>query len=283
MQSLASGSHFLCSSQKHQAAGLIRNGLPETRDVGEEAVIEGPAVAMQRSLSRQAERSAKTRAALLLAAEQIFARDGFEAARIEDIALAAGRSRGAFYANFESKTELFLALRQQMNRKRARNLRESVRGLDDAADRDRAIKTYLVQEVLGERRLLLEIEFKLFALRRPELLNDLAEKHLETSCRINQEELAPYVPEWQGEHEVIRQKTLAVEAVLEGFALNHLFHGAVLRAQDVAMLLPGLIETIVNPAQDVRSPNASLQDHGPEARRRAKLLAANAGADPDRN
>jgi AcrR family transcriptional regulator len=140
--------------------------------------------------SRQAERSAVTRKALLAAAEQIFARDGFEAARIEDIALAAGRSRGAFYANFESKTELFLALREQVVRKRAREIRERVRDLTDPVDRDRAIKAYMVHDVLNQRQLLLEIEFKLFAVRRPEMLKDLANKHLEAGCRINEEELA---------------------------------------------------------------------------------------------
>src|ERR1700749_1355743 len=57
------------------------------------------------SPSHQALKSERTRAELLRAAEVIFARDGFEASRIEDIAAEAGRSRGAFYANFASQTE----------------------------------------------------------------------------------------------------------------------------------------------------------------------------------
>ena len=50
---------------------------------------------------------------LLLAAEKIFARDGFEAARLEDIASLAGYTRGAFYANFQSKEDIFFALLEQ--------------------------------------------------------------------------------------------------------------------------------------------------------------------------
>ena len=42
-------------------------------------------------------------------------RDGFEAARIEDIAAASGHTRGAFYANFETKEDLFLALLEQQS------------------------------------------------------------------------------------------------------------------------------------------------------------------------
>jgi AcrR family transcriptional regulator len=195
---------------------------------------------------------------LLVAAEQVFARDGFEAARIEDIALAAGRSRGAFYANFASKTELFLALREQMTRRRARQLRESVKDLPDAAARDQAIKAYLVQQVLGERQLLLEIEFKLFALRRPEMLKALANKHLEASCRINQEELAPLFPEWQHSYEIIRRNTLVIEAILEGLALNHLFDGRVLSAEQVSTLMPGLLDCIL------QSSPQGFEDHCPD-------------------
>src|SRR6202163_2709247 len=60
--------------------------------------------------SRQGERTETTRRKLLAAAERIFAQDGFEAARLEDIAAGAGYTRGAFYANFESKEDIFFAL-----------------------------------------------------------------------------------------------------------------------------------------------------------------------------
>ncbi len=57
--------------------------------------------------SRQEARTAATRQRLLAAAETIFARDGFEAARLEDIAALAGYTRGAFYANFDGKEDIF--------------------------------------------------------------------------------------------------------------------------------------------------------------------------------
>ena len=50
---------------------------------------------------------------LLAAAEKTFARDGFEAARLEDIASLAGYTRGAFYANFKSKEDIFFALLEE--------------------------------------------------------------------------------------------------------------------------------------------------------------------------
>src|ERR1700744_5339450 len=52
----------------------------------------------------------QTRQRLLDAAQTIFMKKGFVAASVEDIAGAAGYTRGAFYSNFRSKSELFLEL-----------------------------------------------------------------------------------------------------------------------------------------------------------------------------
>jgi AcrR family transcriptional regulator len=52
----------------------------------------------------------QTRERLLDAAQATFMKKGFVAASVEDIAAAAGYTRGAFYSNFGSKSELFLEL-----------------------------------------------------------------------------------------------------------------------------------------------------------------------------
>ncbi|MFM0502255.1 TetR/AcrR family transcriptional regulator [Paraburkholderia caffeinilytica] len=52
----------------------------------------------------------QTRQRLLDAGQAIFMKKGFVAASVEDIAGAAGYTRGAFYSNFRSKNELFLEL-----------------------------------------------------------------------------------------------------------------------------------------------------------------------------
>jgi AcrR family transcriptional regulator len=137
----------------------------------------------------QAERSERTRAALLSAAEAVFARDGFEASRIEDIAAEAGRSRGAFYANFVNKTEVFLALRSIAMRRRAGEVRDLFERFPEPAARDRAILHSIAKQLCDTPSLLLQIEFKLFALRHPEMLADLSERHLEASTVIHRETL----------------------------------------------------------------------------------------------
>jgi AcrR family transcriptional regulator len=198
----------------------------------------------------QAERSERTRTALLNAAEVVFARDGFEASRIEDIAAEAGRSRGAFYANFDSKVEVFLALRTLAMRRRAAELRARlepipVSGSDGMDARWDAVIAYVLEQVCDTRSLLLQIEFKLFALRHPELLGDLAEKHLEASTSINKRELSELISKTEETIEESRVVSLAMEAVLEGFALNAMFAPGVLDGERLTEVVPGLVERIL--------------------------------------
>ena len=52
-------------------------------------------------------RGRRSRAALVAAARTVFERDGFQAARITDIAKLAGMAHGSFYTYFSSKEEVF--------------------------------------------------------------------------------------------------------------------------------------------------------------------------------
>jgi len=56
------------------------------------------------------ERSLKTRADILVAASECFARNGYDATGVAEICAAAGVSKGAFYHHFKTKQALFLAL-----------------------------------------------------------------------------------------------------------------------------------------------------------------------------
>jgi len=65
---------------------------------------------MQRQrLSREQSRE-QTRERLVAASHAVFTQKGFALASVEEITNAAGYSRGAFYSNFDDKTELFFEL-----------------------------------------------------------------------------------------------------------------------------------------------------------------------------
>jgi AcrR family transcriptional regulator len=63
----------------------------------------------RRRLTREDSREQTTRR-LLEAAQKLIAKKGLTAASVEDIAAAAGYTRGAFYSNFNSKGDLFIEL-----------------------------------------------------------------------------------------------------------------------------------------------------------------------------
>jgi len=63
----------------------------------------------RKRLSRDDSREQTTQR-LLDAAQKLIAKKGLDAASVEDIAAAAGYTRGAFYSNFSSKDDLFIEL-----------------------------------------------------------------------------------------------------------------------------------------------------------------------------
>ena len=78
------------------------------------------------ALTKHQQRTEATRRALLRSARRIFARDGFEASRIEDIAAAIGHTRGAFYAHFKTKEDLFFVLLEEEGKRRLGEVRSVV-------------------------------------------------------------------------------------------------------------------------------------------------------------
>ena len=79
--------------------------------------------------SRRERRKAETRARLLDAARELFASDGYDATRPQDIARAADVAIGTFYVHFEDKRAAFLAFTETASHE----LMESVRAHIGAA------------------------------------------------------------------------------------------------------------------------------------------------------
>jgi AcrR family transcriptional regulator len=110
-----------------------------------------------------------TRDLLLSAAEQVFARVGYEKALVEEIAEAAGFSKGALYAHFKSKEELFLALYET---KTAGSLAKLLHSLDDASTREGkidAFRSFYINLSKDKDWALIILEVKLFIRRHPEV------------------------------------------------------------------------------------------------------------------
>lgn len=141
-------------------------------------------------LEASSSRRQKTRERLIEAALEVFAEVGVDAAPVELITERAGYTRGAFYSNFESKNELFVALAERENTKRMEQLQLGIdvvlprldAGQLTSLPREQKLETVtnMVAEFLrlqGEDRqwYLIDAEFRIQALRNREFGRYLAQ------------------------------------------------------------------------------------------------------------
>jgi AcrR family transcriptional regulator len=170
------------------------------------------------------DRAVSTRHDLMEAARRIFARDGFEIARLEDIAAAAGKTRGAFYANFRDKEDVFFALFEENLRREKRQMGEELSEARSEDQRIEVLARHLLSVITNRRRMLLALEFKLYAIRHPKRTKRLAALHsaLCMSCvEANVEKLIPGFLCLTSKQK--RTRTAQLGALLDGIALNLMF------------------------------------------------------------
>jgi AcrR family transcriptional regulator len=137
-------------------------------------------------------RRALTRTALLDAAAEVFAERGYQGASLDEIAEAAGFTRGAIYSNFDGKEDLFLRVMERRNdelfQRYADLLEDAPDGetvVDDASLHDIADlwSTSQAGDDIGLRLLL---EFRLLALRSEPVRQRLAEFERQTEDTVAQ-------------------------------------------------------------------------------------------------
>jgi AcrR family transcriptional regulator len=146
----------------------VKSGRLNLHANNSRALQTGSVLPGKRITVGQRARTEATRRKLLAAAEMIFARDGFEAARLEDIASLAGYTRGAFYANFKSKEDIFFALLESWVGRRIAEITSLLARQESSAKRLTALREHYAQIAQDRGLALLSLEFKLFAIRHPE-------------------------------------------------------------------------------------------------------------------
>ncbi|AZQ55025.1 TetR/AcrR family transcriptional regulator [Burkholderia cenocepacia] len=97
---------------------------------------------MDRVRPTRAERRDATRERVIDAARVIFAEKGYAAASVEDIAAAAGYTRGAFYSNFRGKADVLFELLRRDQDEAAAALQRIVGAHDPDDDTQRAMLAY---------------------------------------------------------------------------------------------------------------------------------------------
>jgi AcrR family transcriptional regulator len=132
---------------------------------------------------RDAQR-AQTRRDLLDAAARVFARQGYHATSVDEVAEAAGYTKGAVYSNFRSKEQLFLELLDRQI-DQAVEVVEDIFAKAEPRDRPRMLgQMHDEIQVLDQQWFLLETEFLLYAARNEAVRDRVAERQQRTRERI---------------------------------------------------------------------------------------------------
>jgi AcrR family transcriptional regulator len=118
----------------------------------------------------------RTRQTLLDAAAEVFARKGFVAASLDEIAELAGFSRGAIHHHFDGKEALFLAVLERHNERLLAAFEERI-GSAQPFPVDPGVNAAEWRAIHADDGddVLLMIEFRTYALRNPELRSKLAD------------------------------------------------------------------------------------------------------------
>lgn len=123
-----------------------------------------------------------TRTVLLDAAEKVFASRGY-AGSLEDIADAAGYTRGAIYAQFGGKDELFLSVIERHRQRFLDGFADVMESFDRFADVDIdgfAERWRMLSGADAQQAAALNYEFTLFLLRNPAARERVADQRADT-------------------------------------------------------------------------------------------------------
>jgi len=191
---------------------------------------------------------AQTRARLLKAAGTVFAERGYDGASLDDVAVAAGLTKGAVYSSFASKEELFYALMRERIRERLELVTKAVERQASVRDITRDAGSALAELISSQAEWhLLFIEFWARAVRDPDLRDEFARER-----RSARELIASLLQEQAAEANVelpapAEQLAVAVLALANGIAIEHIADPGTVDASTFGVILGLLLDGLTIP------------------------------------
>lgn len=120
------------------------------------------------------EKQRRTRQALLEAAVGLFSERGLEGASVDEIAQAAGYTKGAFYANFKSKEELFLVMLDERFSEALERLDRMLAGTHEPQEEATAAAADFIHFAVDREWPKLSFQFLAYAAQNDEFRQELA-------------------------------------------------------------------------------------------------------------
>lgn len=198
---------------------------------------------------RQRPTRAQTRQRLLQAAGEVFAQRGYDRASLDDVATAAGLTKGAVYSSFAGKDDLFYALMRERIEERLALVTEAVERQATVLDIARDASSGLAQLMSSQRDWhLLFIEFWARAVRDPELHDEFARERRSVRRLIAQFLEAQAVEAGVNLPAPAEQLAVAVLALSNGIAIEHLADPDTVDPSTFGVILGLLLDKLLTPA-----------------------------------
>ena len=173
------------------------------------------------------EKQAHTRACLMNSAAKVFALRGLQQASIDEVAEDAGFTKGAFYANFKSKEELFLAMLDERFAKRIEDIEEVIAGEGTPAEKAQRAGDQFVRKLRADAEWeRLFFEFSAYAARDEEFREELVTRYRAMRGQIAQALSSDGHGEGKEKGPLsLDQVALLICVMGNGFALEKLLEG----------------------------------------------------------
>jgi AcrR family transcriptional regulator len=148
-------------------------------------------VSAGQSLTRR-EKQQRTREALLEAASEMFGARGLDGVSIDEVTQAAGYTKGAFYANFKSKEELFLVMLDERFSEELQRLDRMLAGTHEPQEEAAAAAADFIHFATDEEWQKLSFQFLAYAARNEDFREELA-----TRQKAMRERMAKVFTRWK--------------------------------------------------------------------------------------
>jgi AcrR family transcriptional regulator len=203
----------------------------------------------QKPKKRRRPTRAQTRQRLLQAAGEVFAERGYDRASLDEVAAAAGLTKGAVYSSFAGKDDLFYALMRERIDERLALVTEAVERQATVSDMARDAGSGLAQLMSSQRDWhLLFIEFWARAVRDPSLHDEFVHER-----RFVRGLIARFLEAQAEQAEVdlpapADQLAVVVLALSNGIAIEHLADPDTVDPSTFGVALGLLLDGLLVPA-----------------------------------
>ena len=194
-------------------------------------------------------RTEATKTKVLDAAQSLFAEMGFENTQLDEVASRAGCSRGAIYAHYASKEELFLALIEQRLSAKFMVLCKKLEQEPDVDKRLCIFKRWVTAQLSGSSWGTLSLEFKLYAVRRPELAERLLNLY-NSMFRSDDRDLVEILfgnDLTKSNRMAVKRRLAVMGGALSAMVLESHFRPALLPAHHVQQLAEEFFDAFIHP------------------------------------